>query len=87
MKVLRNGKKIDAVTFRRQEMTEEEMMHDVVFYMSETWEDWDEDDREEIAHVLRAYSRGFFSFEDVHDILSDEYPWFRWPWDVAVLAN
>jgi len=80
-----NGKEI--IRFNRPKLTKDQMLKRAIFYMTETWDDWDEDDREEIVSVFRAYERKYFDYYDVVSILSDEYPWFRWPWDVAVLAN
>lgn len=77
----------EVIHFDYPDFNEEEMIDGVYDCLEASMDDWDHDDFYEVLNVLRAYKKGFFSFEDVHDILSDEYPWFRWPWDVAILAN
>lgn len=53
-----------------------------VFYCEmepeELYNEWD--NLMEILHVVKAYAKGFFEYEDVINILSDEYPDASWPW-------
>ena len=80
-----NGKEV--IRINRPKLTKDQMLSRAAFYMAETWREWDEDDREEIVSVFKAYDRKYFDYYDVVSILSDEYPWFKWPWDEAILAN
>lgn len=84
MKLVR-PKNREVIYFDYPEISEEEMIDGVYDYLEASKNDWDYDDFCEVLNVLRAYNKGFFKFEDVHDILSDEYPWAEWPWFQAVI--
>lgn len=84
-----NGKTIGTMKFAKpytRKLTADQMVSHIQFILCESFSAWDEDDVDEVLAVIRAYRRGFFSFEDVMSIIGDEYPQFRWPWQYATLV-
>lgn len=53
---------------------------DIIMPDDEGMSVFEEDEIGEIANVIKAYARGYFTFGDVKSILNDEYQWVLWPW-------
>ena len=76
-----------SLRFRNDNQFAIDEMRAVVDYVEEMYwglsdedliEEWDS--LMETLNVVKAYVKGFFDYEDVVQILSDEYPWADWPW-------